>query len=113
EDDIGVARVDQDLRDLLRVGEADRAPALASIGGAEHADALRDIRAHVGFAGAYIDDVRLGRRDRDGADGADVNVIEDRLPRAASIVGAPNAAVDRAEIEPPRVLRIADHGQHA
>jgi hypothetical protein len=97
------------LGDLLRVGQADRAPALASIGGAEHPDALRDIGAHVGFTRADIDDVRRRRGDRDGADRADVHILEERLPRPASVVGAPDAAVHRAEIEAPRVLRIADH----
>src|SRR5206468_6033974 len=87
--DVGIVRIDEDLGDLLRVGEADGAPALASIGGAEHADALRNVRAHVRFAGADVDDVRLRPRDSDRADRADVDTIEDRLPRAAGIVGAP------------------------
>ena len=75
--------------------------------------ALRDVGAHVGFAGADVDDVRLRRRDRDRADRADVDVIEDRLPRAAGIVGSPDAAVHRAEIETLRIPRVARDGKHA
>ena len=45
--------------DLPRVVEADVRPGLAGVGRLVHAVAVRDLRAHVGFAGADVDDVRV------------------------------------------------------
>ena len=109
--DVGIARVDQDLADLLRVRKPDRLPRRAAIARAEHADSLGNVGAHVRFAGADVDRLRRGRRNRDRADRSDVFLVEDRLPGPPGIVGPPHAAVDRSEIEAPRVDRIALDGE--
>ena len=112
-DDVGVVRIHEDLADLLRVAQADMRPAPAAVGGFVYAVALGDVRAHVGFAAAGVDDLRVGRRDRDRADRADRLRIEDRLPGSAGVAGLPDAAVDGAEIVMARIARHAGHRQHA
>ena len=111
--DVRVARIDEDLRDLLRIGKSDRLPARAAVARPEHTDALRDVGAHVGLAGADVDRLRRRRRDGDGSDRADVRLVEDRCPGAARVARAPHAAVDRAEIEAPRIVGRARHREHS
>src|SRR5262249_36954180 len=90
--------------DLLRLVESDVRPALAAVGRLVHAVALRDVGAHVGFAGADVDHVRIRLRDRERADRADRLRVEDRLPRSSGVVRFPHSAVDAAEVE---MLRLA------
>src|SRR5271165_7356346 len=51
------------------------------------------------FAAADIHNVRVGGGDSDGSDGAGGLLVEDGLPGAPVIVGLPDAAVDRANVE--------------
>ena len=51
-----------------------------------------DVAADVGLAAADVDDVGVGRRDGDGADGGDGLVVEDRLPVHAAVGRLPDAA---------------------
>src|SRR6185503_10334043 len=113
EDAVGVARVDQDAPDLLRVGEADvrpRPPAVRRLVGAV---ALGDVGAHVRLAGADIEDARVGGREGDGPDGSDGLAVEERAPGAAGVRRLPHAAVDAAEIEVLALARHARHREHA
>ena len=112
EQHLGVARVHQYAGDLARVGKPDGGPVRAAVGGAEHAHALRDVRAHVGFARAHVERGRRGRGDGYGADGAHGRRVEDRVPGAAGVARLPHPAVDRAEVEALRVVRRARHRQH-
>src|SRR5207302_1051232 len=68
-------------------------------------DDLRVARLELGVAGS--EGGGCNRSDR-----SDFDVVEDRLPRAARIVGAPDAAVDRAEIEALRIPWVTGDGKH-
>src|SRR5262249_36926 len=103
EGDVGVARVDRDPADLPRVGEAEEAPGAPGVVGAVDALAVGDVAADAGLAGADIDDVgvRLGHRER--AHREVRLVVEERGPGGAAVVGAEDAARDRAEGEGERL----------
>src|SRR5262249_13448569 len=75
--------------------------------------AVRDLRAHVGFAAADVDHVRVRGGDGDGADRCDRLRIEDRQPGAAGVGRLPDAAADRAEVEGARLPRHAGHAVDA
>ena len=81
----GIARVDGDLRDLLAVAQAEMRPGLAGVGGFVDAVADREIGTLQSLAAADVDDVRIGRRDGDRADGSGRLIVEDRIPGAAVV----------------------------
>ena len=64
--DVGVARIDADLGDRLRLLESDVGPALSAVGAPVHAIALHDITAKLRLTHSDVDDVgvRLGDGDR-------------------------------------------------
>src|SRR6202034_174582 len=51
------------------------------------------------LAATYINDVRVGRSNSDGADGLRGFVIENGIPGAAIVVRFPNAAVHLADVK--------------
>ena len=51
------------------------------------------------FAAARIDDLRIGKRDGDGADGCGGLVVEDWVPCSTKIGGAKDAAIDLRHVE--------------
>jgi hypothetical protein len=110
-------RIDDDGGDLLGVAQtgiyANVLPALAGVGGFVDAVADREIRALETFAAAYINDARIGGRDRQGADGAGVLVVEDRFPDAPGVGALPNAAVIRGDVEDVRLSGNAAGGHSA
>ncbi len=108
---LGIARIDDDRADLTRIFKAAMRPGLPGIVGNVHTIAVSDVRTHVRFAAADVDDVRRARSDRDGPDRADIRGVEDRFPRAPRVEGFPHAAVHRAEIEVLRLPGHAGHGQ--
>ena len=112
-DEVGVARIHDDPPDLPRGLETDVRPGLAPVRRAIHAVAVRDVRAHVGLARADVEDARVRGRDGDRADRRDRLAVEDRLPRAARVLGLPDAAADGAEVEVIRLPRHARDREHA
>ena len=106
EEAVGIARVDGDVGDLLRVAQAQMRPRLAGVGRLVDAVAGREIRPVQAFAAADVDDVGVGRRDGDRADGSGRLVVEDRLPHATGVGRLPDAAVDRRHIERVRVAAM-------
>src|SRR5439155_1638481 len=68
EDDVGVRRMDANLRDRVGVGEAGMGPRLAGVGRLVDAVARHDVTADARLARADEDDVGLRFRDGDGAD---------------------------------------------
>ena len=109
EDDVGILRMDDDLPDLPRVVEAEVRPGPARVGRLVHSVAVRDLRPHVGFARAHVDDVRVRRGDRDGSDRGDGLRVEYRQPGAPRVRRLPHAAADGAEVER---VRLTGHAAH-
>ena len=96
---IGILRIDGDLRNLLRIAEAQVRPRRAGVGRLVDAVADREVRARQPFAAADVEDVGIRRRNRHPANRSGRLVVEDRLPGAAGVVGLPDAAVHHAYIE--------------
>jgi hypothetical protein len=80
-----VARVDDDARDVARVGEAEVFPGLAAVGGLVDAVAEGDRVADVGLAAADINDVGIARFQSQVTDGLDRLLVEDRRPGGPGI----------------------------
>ena len=113
EQPVRIARVDDDLRDLLAVAQAQMRPRRAGVGGLVDAVAGGEVRPLQAFAAADVDDVRIGRRDRDGADRSGGLVVEDRRPRPAGVGRLPDAAVHGADVEHVGLRRNAGGGFRA
>ena len=97
--DIRIVRIDDHRPDLTRVLEAEMAPGLAAIDRPVHPIAIGHVAARCSLAGADVDDVVIGGRDGDGADGADRGVIGQRLPGVSAIGRLPHPARHRSEIK--------------
>ena len=111
EDDVRVGRMDADLRDRLRLAEADVRPRLAGVRRLVDAVAGLDVAADARLPHPDEHDVRIGFRDRDRADRTAVDLpvrhrkpaltAVDRLPQAAAglpgvgLLGPPLDAADR------------------
>src|SRR5207237_5152304 len=67
---VGVARVNDERRDLLPVAQAQMLPGLAAVAGLVNAIANGKIGPLQAFAAADIDDVRVRRGDAERADGS-------------------------------------------
>ena len=77
-DDVRLRRVNDDARDVVRVGQAHELPGRAGVGRLEDALArVRRSRVRL-LAGAHPDDVRVRRRERDRADGSGADAVGDR-----------------------------------
>src|SRR6185369_3226201 len=95
---VRIPRVYDDAGDLARLREAEGVPRLAGIGALEDAVAMRGITAQCVFAGADVDDVRIGRVDGDRADRAAEVFVGDRLPGVAAVGGLHDAAAGGARV---------------
>ena len=114
ENTIVIARIDDDVADLLRVVEAEVLPAATAVGGAIDAGAVREVLAQLRFAGADVDDVRIRRRHGNRAHGGDVGLAVGHVaPGLPAVRRLPDAAVHRAEVEDQRPGWIPSHGVHA
>ena len=108
EDDVGVLRDRRARVPICRVLSRPMCvQRLSGVGGLVHPVAVRDLRSHVGLAGADVDDVGIGRRDANRADRGDRLRVEDRDPGAAGVRRLPDAAADRSEVERVRLSRHA------
>src|SRR5688572_12629546 len=87
-----VTWVDDDARDVARVGEAEVLPGLAAVGGLVDAIAERDRVADVGFARADVDHVGIPGFEREVANGLDRLLVEERRPGGAGVGALPDAA---------------------
>ena len=83
-------------------------PGLAAVGGAPDAVADRGTLAVVRLARADVDDVRIGRRNGDGADRFIRHVVEHRMPVKAAVGRLPHAAGGEADVQQHRILFGAD-----
>ena len=103
-DGVRIPRVDQDPRDLTRVGESHEPPARAGVGREVDAVPVDDVVAGVRFARPHPDEIRVGGRDGDGADRGRV-LFEDRFERHAAVDRLPDATRRRADVDHVRVSR--------
>src|SRR5437870_1357118 len=69
--DIRILWIDDQPCDLVALREADVRPVLAAVDRLVHPVADRRVVARIFLARSDVDDVRVARRDGDGADGAD------------------------------------------
>ena len=107
---IGIFRIDDDVRDLLRIAQAEMHPGLAAVGGFIETIARREVRALLSLARADVDHRWTRRRDGNRSDRAGGLVVEDRLPRAAGVGRLPHAAIDDANEERVRLTGNAVNG---
>ncbi len=91
-DDVGVARIDLDVADVLGRLEADARERLAAVGRLVEAVAIRRAARVRVLAGAEPDDVRVLRIDDDAAQVEGAAVVEHRSPRVAAVVAFPQPA---------------------
>ncbi len=89
--DIRVARVDDDLADVLRRRQHGARPGLARVGGLVDAGAPRRAAHIVRFARSDPHHVRVARRDSDRADGSRAYRVEHRRPAHPGIGRLPHA----------------------
>ena len=66
--DVRIGRVDAYAAYGLRTLEPEMPPGCAGVGGPIHAVALHHVAAKLHFAHAQVDDIRVRRSHRDGAD---------------------------------------------
>src|ERR1039458_9402980 len=95
---VGVARIDPDPRNVLRIFQSDMLPCLAAIGRLVNSIAIRDIAAQAGLARTDIDHVWIRFRHGNRADRRDHALVGNRLPAYAAIGGAPHASGNAAEV---------------
>ena len=113
-DAVRVARVHDDIGDLVRLLEPEGLPAAPGVGGAVHPRTEGEVLAELGFAAAHVDHVGIARGDGDGAHGGEVALpVGEVLPGEAAVRRAPDAAVHRPHVEQERLVQIPDHGVHA
>ena len=110
EQPVGVAGIDGDLRNLLRVAQPQVPPRLAAVGGLVDAVAGGEVGPLQALAAAHVDDVGIRRGDRDGADRAGRLAVEDGRPGPAVIVGPPHASVHRSDVEEAGLSRHSGGG---
>jgi hypothetical protein len=113
-DDVGIGRVNADLRDRIDVLESDMRPRLPRVARFVDAIAWHDVAADARLAHADEDDVRIGFGNRHGADRGAVDLaVGDRRPVVAGIGGLPQAAADGAEVGLARASLDAGHRDRA
>src|SRR5439155_7819018 len=102
-----------DVADVLRLDESLKRPRLAAVGGLPHAVAMRDVAAQRILAAADVDDVRIRRRDLDGADRPAEIPVRDGSPGVAAVGALEHAAARRAEVVLVGTRRAAHDGDGA
>ena len=112
--EIRVGRIDPDLGDHLRLGQADMRPCLAAVRRLVRAVALNDVAANVCLAGADVDHVRVRRRDRDRANRRGVDQsVGDRPPGHAAVGCLPQTAAGGAHVVLVGSRDAAGHGNRS
>src|SRR5262249_18430234 len=95
--------IDQDASDLTCAVEPQMRPRLARVGGLVHPVAVGNLRAHVGFTAANIDDVGIRGRNAYGPNRSDWLRVKHRPPRASRVGILPRPAATGAEVEGVRL----------
>src|SRR4029078_8179798 len=112
-DDVGVARVDQDLADVLGGSQPHALPRLAGVGGFVDAGAQSRAALAGVFTGAEPDHAGVLRIDDDAAEREGAAVVEDRREGRPAVAGFPQAAEGRRDVPDVRILRVDGDVLHA
>ena len=96
---IRVARIDDDLRNLLTVAQSEVRPGFSGVRRFVDTVAHGQVGTLIALPASYVDDVGIGFRHGDGTDRAGGLVVEDRSPNPAVVRGLPHATVGDAEVE--------------
>src|SRR4029077_8465526 len=91
--------IDNDARDGAAIFQADVLPILAAISRSVNAVAPIGRIAVVRFASSNPDDLGIGRRNGDRANGECWLLVEDRIKRHAVVVRLENTAVSKSDIK--------------
>src|SRR5262249_50731026 len=105
-DGVGVARVEEDLADVLGLLQSDLLPGLPAVGGFVNAVAVADGALAVVLAGADPDGAGIFRVQLDVADGVGTLAIEDRRPGDAGVGGLPDPAGGHRDVVVTAVVRV-------
>ena len=78
EGDIGIRRINNDLADRARIVQANVLPGLAAVQRLVDTIAVRDVAANAGFARPHVQDIVIGTRHCNAADGGGALFVKDR-----------------------------------
>jgi len=111
--DIWIIRMNDERADLARVAQPDIFPVLSGIDRFVNTGAVSGVPANGGFAGADVNSVVIGWRDREGADRRNVLLIKERRPIRAAVQRFPDSARNGAKVPGVRFPRHALNRQGA
>jgi hypothetical protein len=112
-DHVGVARINHDATDVLRLFQADVAPRLAAVLRLVDAVAVGDAALRVVLARPDPDDERVLLIHRDPADGVRALVVEDRAEGRPAVLRPPHPARSRRDEVLAVIARIDGEGRDA
>src|SRR5262249_6007890 len=105
-DDVGVARVHEDLGDVLRLHQPDALPGGAGVGALVDAVPVADAALRLVLAGAEPDDVGIVGVDGDAAERVGAAVVEDGAHGQAAVGRLPQAAGGGGDVPDAPVARV-------
>src|SRR6266850_1957076 len=111
--DVWIRGMNDELADVPGVLQSDIGPGFPGVIRTIDAVAEGDISADTSFAGSRINNVGIGIRDRDAANGRGGLLLEERIPGDASVRGFPNSACDGAKVIGIGLARDSGDGQNA
>ena len=97
-DEVRILGVDGDLRDIIALFQAGPGPGLSGVGGLPDAVAVGAGAGVHGLPCAEIEDVGIGRRDRQIAHAHVAVLVENGLERDSRVLGFPEAAAGRENV---------------
>jgi hypothetical protein len=99
EDPVGITGIDGYVWNLLTVPQPEVAPGAPGVIRAVHPIADGQVRAVQAFTAAHVDYLGIGWSDGDCANRLVRLIVKQRLPGPAGIVGLPDTAIDRTDVE--------------
>ena len=92
------------IRDHLRIAQAEMRPCFARVGRSVHSIACRQVGPNDARAAAHVDDIRIRWRNRNRANGTSRLAVKQRLPGRTIVRGTPHAAIVKADVEQIRLI---------
>src|SRR5580704_15317552 len=113
QDDVGIARVDDDRAYVTRVLQADVGPGASGVGGLVHSVAVRNVAAEAGFAAAGVKNIGIRIRHCNRANGRNALMIEHRRPCHTAVGALEDTSGNRAEIVGIGIARDASNREYS